>query len=739
MKRSTVFHTPFVLTACALLALLATGCPLPVLTGGPAASSSTGSITGKVQAQSSADAAGVTVTAEATDGIRSVSTQKAISSRQMSKAMSAAQATTRSDGSYTLSGLPPGTYTLSAVSRDGLSKAMCTSVSVGAGSTTQAVVLALMRTGQIQGNVTLQDGSDPTGIVVFIAGTSCSAMTAADGSYLMSWVPAGSGYTLVMSKDGWNSEIRSVKVSINATTKVPAVTLKPYTPPQTTGSVFGTAALGASSVHAGIFVYLEGTSYICVTGSDGKFNLAGVAPGSYTIVASKEGYASQSAPVTMPVPVGPVGPVSFTLPPLGPFYVTYDANGASGGSVPVDPTTYMQSYRVVVLGNSGNLANPGYAFAGWNTQADGNGIAYTQGQTFFIANSSLVLYATWSKVVTPPNVAGYWDVTLYLQGMDPQNIGWLFIRQDGWDVTITGQGSGMVWVGTLEGQTLTITTKVPDTGAPVTFTGTVTDADISGPVSAPGFPPGDFKMVRVTTGSHLDVQGSCAGTQLSLNTEYAQTDGPMSSYSFSFDLSPMISGNLGFEGNSLSPGTYTVVDEGGGSGMLHASINMGPGPGTQASSGNVTITRHDGTGAAGSYSVNFQDGSSLSGSFDLTFNVGGTFTVQGTWMGTPIMATAPVPTNWAFGGMWSGMQVGFLDDLLEATVWFTVSGNYKLGDNDLNLSLQWNQSGGSQINGESEPAGNLHITTLTAHRLAGSYAASFRQGGGIWGSIDLKF
>jgi len=736
MKRSTVFHTLFVLTACSILALLTAGCPLPVLPGGSPASSSTGSITGKVQAQSSADAAGVTVSAETTDGIRSVSIQKAISSRQMSKAMGAPQATTSSDGSYTLSGLAPGTYALSAVSRDGLSKAVCTSVSVGAGATTQALVMTLMRTGQIQGNVTLADGSDPTGIVVFIAGTSCSAMTARDGGYLMSWVPAGSGYTLVMSKAGWNSEIRSVNVSVNATTKVPAVVLNPYTPPQTTGSVFGTAALRDASVHAGIFVYLAGTSYICVTDTDGKFNLTGVAPGSYTMMASKEGYASQSASVV--VPVGPVGPVSFTLEPLGPFYVTYDANGGTG-SVPVDPTTYMQGYRVVVLSPSG-IARSGYSFAGWNTQADGSGTPYTQGQAFFIANSSVVLYAAWSKVVTPPNVAGYWDMIISLQGMDPMSLGWLFIRQNGWDVTITGP-SDMAWTGVLEGQAFTITTKVPDTGATVTFTGTVTDTGISGPVSAAGFPPGTFTMTRVPPAGHLDLQGSYAGTPLSLNTEYARIDGPHTTYGFGFGLDPAISGRLDFNGHAISVGSYAVKKDAKDPGAYSASVWTGsPGPSSMASSGNLSITRYDSAGIEGTYDLSFPDGSDLHGSFTLTFGGGGTFTVQGTWMGTAVSAVTPVPTYSDGVHTWSGFNVGFFDDQLEASIWLTVSGYLTAGDNStLGLSIQWQPAGSPLINASGDQPGNLHLTSLTAHNVAGSFNSGFAAGGAISGNFNLNF
>ncbi len=78
------------------------------------------------------------------------------------------------------------------------------------------------------------------------------------------------------------------------------------------------------------------------------------------------------------------------------YTVTYDANGSDDGSVPVDSAKYQQGQTVTVLGNTGNLAKTGFVFAGWNTQADGNGTTYTQGQTFTIGTANVTLYAKWT-------------------------------------------------------------------------------------------------------------------------------------------------------------------------------------------------------------------------------------------------------------------------------------------------------------------------------------------------------
>ena len=49
-----------------------------------------------------------------------------------------------------------------------------------------------------------------------------------------------------------------------------------------------------------------------------------------------------------------------------PLHVTYNANGATSGSVPTDSTGYGRGDSVTVLGNSGSLVKTGYTFAGWS-------------------------------------------------------------------------------------------------------------------------------------------------------------------------------------------------------------------------------------------------------------------------------------------------------------------------------------------------------------------------------------
>lgn len=81
----------------------------------------------------------------------------------------------------------------------------------------------------------------------------------------------------------------------------------------------------------------------------------------------------------------------------GDLTVTYDANGATSGTVPVDSSKYTDGDQVTVLGNTGNLQKDGYVFNGWNTQDDGKGIHRQPGGDPFEIHANETLYAEWAQ------------------------------------------------------------------------------------------------------------------------------------------------------------------------------------------------------------------------------------------------------------------------------------------------------------------------------------------------------
>ncbi|MEU8541534.1 InlB B-repeat-containing protein [Streptomyces sp. NPDC048717] len=79
---------------------------------------------------------------------------------------------------------------------------------------------------------------------------------------------------------------------------------------------------------------------------------------------------------------------------LAPFTVTYDGNGNTSGTPPVDPNAYQPDDTVTVLG-PGDLTRDGYLFAGWSTSPTGFP-EYHPGDTFVITGD-ITLYAVWEQ------------------------------------------------------------------------------------------------------------------------------------------------------------------------------------------------------------------------------------------------------------------------------------------------------------------------------------------------------
>lgn len=95
------------------------------------------------------------------------------------------------------------------------------------------------------------------------------------------------------------------------------------------------------------------------------------------------------------------------------YSVTYNANGATSGSVPTDDNSYETGDEVTVKDNTGSLAKTGNAFSGWNTQADGLGTDRAAGSTFNIT-ANTTLYAKWTPytITEQSNNESYGTVSL---------------------------------------------------------------------------------------------------------------------------------------------------------------------------------------------------------------------------------------------------------------------------------------------------------------------------------------
>jgi uncharacterized repeat protein (TIGR02543 family) len=169
------------------------------------------------------------------------------------------------------------------------------------------------------------------------------------------------------------------------------------------------------------------------------------AAGSHTVTATATipGAPNYTATATI---------VIFALP----HTVAYDGNGNTSGVPPQDANTYSVGAAVTVKANSGNLARTGFTFAGWDTATTGAGTAYSGGETFFMPDKKVTLYAKWTRNPTYSvmysgngSTAGTApvDVNAYDQGADVTvkantgSLGRTNYTFEGWNTKSDGTGA----------------------------------------------------------------------------------------------------------------------------------------------------------------------------------------------------------------------------------------------------------------------------------------------------------
>ncbi|MDR2944041.1 MAG: InlB B-repeat-containing protein, partial [Methanosarcinales archaeon] len=89
------------------------------------------------------------------------------------------------------------------------------------------------------------------------------------------------------------------------------------------------------------------------------------------------------------------------------YSITYDGNGHTSGTVPVDGTAYLDRFApaAAILSDAGDMEMENLVFNGWNTAADGSGTAYAAGASLLM-DSDMTLYAQWKVPSTPGGGSG---------------------------------------------------------------------------------------------------------------------------------------------------------------------------------------------------------------------------------------------------------------------------------------------------------------------------------------------
>ncbi len=112
------------------------------------------------------------------------------------------------------------------------------------------------------------------------------------------------------------------------------------------------------------------------------------------------------------------------------YTVTYEGNGSTGGTDPVDQT---KTHGVdLTLSDQGTLVKTGYTFSGWNTAAEGSGTAYAAGATYSV-ESGATLYAQW----TADTYTVTYDGNGFTGGAEPSDQ----TKTHGVDLTLSDKGT----------------------------------------------------------------------------------------------------------------------------------------------------------------------------------------------------------------------------------------------------------------------------------------------------------
>jgi uncharacterized repeat protein (TIGR02543 family) len=217
----------------------------------------------------------------------------------------------------------------------------------------------------------------------------------APGSWI--WDIAFDGSGNLIYSDGWGNQ--GVWIYSKSSGTFFGQSINAFSATEITGfsSVFGRAA-GIDSDSAGnVFVVLYGNSVYVLSPAGGTFFGQSVSASSVTQLTATASKAMQGVAVSSDGKLASGAfSATFLFEAAGPQTVTFDANGGSGSMV-------SQASGSSASLSLNSYTKSGYAFAGWNTAADGSGTDYADGATFpFSADDTL--YAQWLKA-EPPFVA----------------------------------------------------------------------------------------------------------------------------------------------------------------------------------------------------------------------------------------------------------------------------------------------------------------------------------------------
>jgi hypothetical protein len=217
-------------------------------------------------------------------------------------------------------------------------------------------------TGNIAGTVKDDAGVAILGATVVVEEADLSAITDADGYYLLENIPAGT-YDVAASAYNYYPQAATVIVEKGkiATQDFTPQAIQTYTVSYT---VSGTVTdKDTEEPIVGAMVIIKGTGWSATTEDDGSYSISDVEAGTYDITASKSGYINQTETITVEDDIT----VDFELIALVQYDLTIVSTAGVSVTIPGEGTFTYDAGTVVDL-----VVTPGdgYQFVEWTGDVD---------------------------------------------------------------------------------------------------------------------------------------------------------------------------------------------------------------------------------------------------------------------------------------------------------------------------------------------------------------------------------
>ena len=211
------------------------------------------------------------------------------------------------DGTYTLSGIPGGTHSVTA-SAPGYSP-LTKDASITAGGAAQVNFLLIPLNGSIAGFVFHAESLAPLNnsvVSVNLTDKTIAVPTGEDGSYAITDLPEGT-YAVVASKEGFFS----VSMGGILVTKGNRTENVNFTLTERPTMLYGTVKSGALLLRL-VNISIVGTSLFNISDASGNYRIENITAGKYNLTAARDGYVT-AAIADVVIPVGGVVEIDIDL------------------------------------------------------------------------------------------------------------------------------------------------------------------------------------------------------------------------------------------------------------------------------------------------------------------------------------------------------------------------------------------------------------------------------------------